>query len=193
MKKILVMGILCASMNLAACSVLPIDTGKPVQTTQRQPETQKETEETKKETEETPSPVQTEAVKAESVAAPSPVEEEDMEAEIHDALFRSTASAVQMEITTGKTTEYLDSFCNYPIRVVKGEKETMINDLKDLEKIGLKELYTDSLLKAVEAADPETMEIEDGMAVLGDPDTAYVVLGKDENGIIGIAEFHYVK
>ena len=116
---------------------------------------------------------------------------EDMEVE--EILFRNAVGAVQMEITTGLTTEYLNPLMNYPVLVVRGEETITINDRDELDAIGLDALYTPELLEAVEAADPDAVEIKDWKAVLGNPDTAYVVIGRDEHGIDGITEFHYKK
>ena len=113
------------------------------------------------------------------------------EAEMEMSLFRSTASVVQMEITTGLTTEYLDPLLLYPVRVVRQGEEVIINDYADLEKMGLEALYTPELLEAMSEADPENLEIQDWKAVMGEPEGACVVLGKDENGLTGITEFRY--
>lgn len=113
------------------------------------------------------------------------------EAEMEMSLFRSTASVVQMEITTGLTTEYLDPLLLYPVRVVRQGEEVLINDYADLEKMGLEALYTPELLEAMSEADPENLEIQDWKAVMGDSEGACVVLGKDENGLTGITEFRY--
>ena len=115
------------------------------------------------------------------------------EAEIEMILFRNTASVAKMEITTGLTTEYLDPLLLYPVRVVKQGEEVIIKDYNDLEKMGLEALYTPELLKAIEASDPESVEIRDWRAVMGDPEGAYIVLERDENGLSGIREFHYSK
>ena len=91
------------------------------------------------------------------------------------------------------TTEYLGYICNFPVRVVKGDQEIILKDEKDLDNMGLEPLYTDELLKAMKDFDTEKLEIQDETAIVGDINTAYVVLGKDENDIIGITEFHYEK
>ena len=108
-----------------------------------------------------------------------------------DIDIRSAASTAQMEITTGLTTEYLDMICSYPVTVFQGDKTTVLEDLDDLDAIGLKTLYTDELLKAVGEADPDKIVIVDDTALLGDPEGAYIVLGKDVYDVIGITEFHY--
>ena len=113
-------------------------------------------------------------------------EEEDMT----EALFRSSASVVQMEITTGLTTEYLDGLLNYPVRV-NFEEPVELKGLKDLDALGLDKLYTDELLEAVGSCDVDSLAIEDGKMTVGDPDGANVVLSEDENGNIGICEFNY--
>ena len=113
-------------------------------------------------------------------------EEEDMT----EALFRSSASVVQMEITTGLTTEYLDGLLNYPVRVNFVEP-VELKGLKDLDALGLDKLYTDELLEAVGSCDVDSLAIEDGKMTVGDPDGANVVLSEDENGNIGICEFNY--
>ena len=119
-------------------------------------------------------------------------DEEMDEAEIEEALFSSFAYSAQNEITTGLTTEFLDAICSYPVKVTHGDKETaVLKDVADLEKMGLNALYTDELLEAVGAADPEKIVIVDATAILGDPDGAYVLLGRDDTGAIGITEFHY--
>ena len=116
-------------------------------------------------------------------------DEEDVEI----SLFKSTASVVQMEITTGLTTEYLDPLLNYPVLVVGPKGEETIEDYSQLEAMGIEKLYTPELLEAVGKADPENLQIQDGKAVLGDLNEAYVVLERDENGNTGITEFHYSK
>ena len=68
---------------------------------------------------------------------------------------------------------------------------TIRNEMADLEEMGLEALYTDALLKAVGDADPDAIVIVDDTALLGDPDGAYIVLGKDQTDVIGITEFHY--
>lgn len=115
-------------------------------------------------------------------------EEEDMET----AQFRSTAYVVQMEITTGLTTEYLDPLLNYPVKVVRQDKTEEIRNQADLDEMGLDALYTPELLAAVEEYDPENMEILDHQVLMGDPESAYVILEADENDVIGISEFHYL-
>ncbi len=116
-------------------------------------------------------------------------DEEDVEI----SLFKSTASVVQMEITTGLTTEYLDPLLNYPVLVVGPKGEETIEDYSQLEAMGIEKLYTPELLEAVGKADPENLQIQDWKAVLGDLNEAYVVLERDENGNTGITEFHYSK
>ena len=112
-------------------------------------------------------------------------EEEDL----HTALFRSGAYVVQMEITTGLTTEYLDPLCNYPVKLFADGREETIEDEEDLKKIGLDTLYSDGLVAAVGDFDGESMKIEGGRAVMGD-DLYYVVLEMDEYENVGITEFH---
>ena len=112
-------------------------------------------------------------------------EEEDL----HTALFRSGAYVVQMEITTGLTTEYLDPLCNYPVKLFADGREETIEDEEDLKKIGLDTLYSDGLVAAVGDFDVESMKIEGGRAVMGD-DLYYVVLEMDEYENVGITEFH---
>ena len=123
--------------------------------------------------------------------APASVWSEEDEEDLNEALFRSAASTAQMEITTGLTTEYLDMICSYPVTVFQGDKTTVLEDLDDLDAIGLKTLYTDELLKAVGEADPDKIVIVDDTALFGDPEGAYIVLGKDVYDVIGITEFHY--
>ena len=112
-------------------------------------------------------------------------EEEDMT----EALFRSSASVVQMEITTGLTTEYLDPLCNYPVKVYLGGEEKTVEDEEGLKEIGLDALYSDALINAVKDFDTDSIEVTDGRAVMGD-DTHYVVLEMDEYENVGITEFH---
>ena len=112
-------------------------------------------------------------------------EEEDL----YTALFRSGAYVVQMEITTGLTTEFLDPLCNYPVKVFVGGGEDTIEDEDDIKRIGLDTLYSEELQAAVKAFDVEKMEIKDGRAVMGDGDH-YVVLEMDEYENVGITEFH---
>ncbi len=181
MKKTLALLVLCAGINLTACSGLPVN----LQGIGRNPEQKA---------------VQTAAVRPEEPAKDESVngvetetEESQEETDLEMALFRSTASTAQMEITTGLTTEYLGYICNFPVRVVKGDQEIILKDEKDLDNMGLEPLYTDELLKAMKDFDTEKLEIQDETAIVGDINTAYVVLGKDENDIIGITEFHYEK
>ena len=124
-------------------------------------------------------------------AETSSAESEDEDEDLNTALFRSAAATAQMEITTGLTTEFLDMICSYPVTVMKGDSVTVLKDLDDLEEMGLEALYTDALLKAVGDADPDAIVIVDDTALLGDPDGAYIVLGKDQTDVIGITEFHY--
>ncbi len=124
-------------------------------------------------------------------AETSSAETEDEDEDLNTALFRSAAATAQMEITTGLTTEFLDMICSYPVTVMKGDSVTVLKDLDDLEEMGLEALYTDALLKAVGDADPDAIVIVDDTALLGDPDGAYIVLGKDQTDVIGITEFHY--
>ena len=112
-------------------------------------------------------------------------EEEDL----YTALFRSGACVVQMEITTGLTTEFLDPLCNYPVKVFVDGGEDTIEDEDDIKRIGLDTLYSEELQAAVKAFDVEKMEIKDGRAVMGDGDH-YVVLEMDEYENVGITEFH---
>lgn len=110
--------------------------------------------------------------------------------DLKTALFRSSAYTVQMEITTGLTTEFLDGLLNYPVSVNFSEP-LVLNGTEDLEKLGLEKLYTDGLLKAVGECDVDSLEIENGAMTIGDPDGANVVIREDENGNIGITEFNY--
>ena len=134
---------------------------------------------------------ETDANGPQTAQAPTSVSSEEDEEDLNEALFRSAASTAQMEITTGLTTEYLDMICSYPVTVFHGDKTTVLEDLDDLDAIGLKTLYTDELLKAVGEADPDKIVIVDDTALLGDPEGAYIVLGKDVYDVIGITEFHY--
>ncbi len=111
------------------------------------------------------------------------------EVDLHTALFRSGASVVQMEITTGLTTEYLDGLCNYPVKVYLDGKVETVEDEAGLKKIGLEALYSDALVAAVKDFDTESLEIKDGKAIMGDSDH-YVVLEMDEYENVGITEFH---
>ncbi len=134
---------------------------------------------------------ETDANGPQTAQAPTSVSSEEDEEDLNEALFRSAASTAQMEITTGLTPEYLDMICSYPVTVFQGDKTTVLEDLDDLDAIGLKTLYTDELLKAVGEADPDKIVIVDDTALLGDPEGAYIVLGKDVYDVIGITEFHY--
>ena len=134
---------------------------------------------------------ETDANGPQTAQAPTSVSSEEDEEDLNEALFRSAASTAQMEITTGLTTEYLDMICSYPVTVFQGDKTTVLEDLDDLDAIGLKTLYTDELLKAVGEADPDKIVIVDDTALFGDPEGAYIVLGKDVYDVIGITEFHY--
>ena len=75
--------------------------------------------------------------------------------------FWSMGSTVQMEITTGLTTEYLANLCAFPVTVHVNEEEIVLETEEDLEELGLDALYTDGLLEAVknlryrETEDPE--------------------------------------
>lgn len=109
------------------------------------------------------------------------------------AEFRSTAYAVQNEITTGKTTEYLDGLLNYPVTVDVLGDQTTLNNQDDVKKYGLDKLYTQELKDAVGKADIENLKIENDRAVLGDKDSAYVIINKNKDGYIGVEGFYYVK
>ena len=179
MKRYWIIAAFCLTACLSGCSALQTKTAA-------QPP---QTKAAAAKTETTSAPADTtEAVSTESPAEqPSDENDEDLNA----ALFRSAAAAAQMEITTGQTTEFLDMICSYPVTVVKGDEVTVLNNLDDLEKMGLKALYTEDLLKAVGEADSDAIEIMDGTAILGDTDGAYVVLGTGDSDVIGITEFHY--
>lgn len=110
--------------------------------------------------------------------------------DLKTALFRSGAYTVQMEITTGLTTEFLDGLLNYPVSVNSSEP-SVLKGTEDLEKMGIERLYTDELLKAVGECDVDSLEIENGEMTIGDPDGANVVISEDENGNVGITEFNY--
>ena len=143
-------------------------------------------------------PPQTGTGQKDTVAAEETAESEEVmessegeEPDLETALFWSIGSTVQMEITTGLTTEYLSPLINYPALVRKDGNEQILEDENDLEELGLRELYTDELLAAVGDFDTEQLEIrEDGTAIVGDPKLAYVVLGRDEYDYIGIEEFY---
>lgn len=185
MKKILVLLAICASVNLTACAGLPFELQKPEGKPKQ--EAVQTTSETTAEL-----PASSEAAETESSEQADSEESAD-DIDMDTALFRSTASTAQMEITTGLTTEYLSYLCNFPVRVVKGDQETILKDEGDLEKMGLDSLYTDELLTAVKEFDTDKLEIQDGTTIVGDLGTAYIVLGKDQNDIVGITEFHYEK
>ncbi len=115
--------------------------------------------------------------------------EEEDEASLELESFRSTASVAQMEITTGLTTEYLSYLCNFPV-TVELEKETIVlKNLEDLDELGLEALYTEELIAAMKNCDTDKLEIQNGTMRVGDEDH-YVILGTDENDVIGIAAFH---
>lgn len=130
-------------------------------------------------------------------AAPEDPAESETESPISDeedlelATFRSLASTVQMEITTGLTTEYLDSLCLYPLKIYRDGEVLTVRDFDELDKLGLDYLYTEELKEAVANYDPDTLTLTDGRAIVGNPETAYVVLGKMDPGLSGIIEFHY--
>ena len=117
---------------------------------------------------------ETDANGPQTAQAPTSVSSEEDEEDLNEALFRSAASTAQMEITTGLTTEYLDMICSYPVTVFQGDKTTVLEDLDDLDAIGLKTLYTDELLKAVGEADPDKIVIVDDTALFGDPEGAII-------------------
>lgn len=76
---------------------------------------------------------------------------------------------------------------------MKNGKETVLNNEDDLDKMGLDALYTEELVNAVKNTDIDNLEVENDKAILGDVNTAYVVIDKDENDNIGVKEFHYQK
>ena len=190
MKKTALLWLLCAGLGLTGCSALPVSLSGSKTARTAAKETAKETDgETAKETKEE----QPEETARETQACGEGTEETslDDDPELKLALYRSTAETVQMEITTGLTTEYLSPLINYPALVRKDGNEQILEDENDLEELGLRELYTDELLAAVGDFDVEQLEIrEDGTAIVGDPKLAYVVLGRDEYDYIGIEEFY---
>ena len=171
-KKILIITTLCVGVSLTGCSFLPVEAiYKTEQSTEQEIE---------------PQDVASELPQEEDVEEEEMIDEQSLE----EALFKSTASTVQMEITTGLTTQYLSYLCNFPIIIEKGGEDMTISDLEDLDALGLEEIYTEALLKAVGDFDVEQLDIREGTAVLGDLKTAYVILGRDENDVIGINEIH---
>ena len=93
-----------------------------------------------------------------------------------------------MEVTTGLTTEYLANLCNFPIIIDNGEEEMTMGDERDLEALGLDAIYTEALLQAIGDFDTEQLQIKEGKAVMGDMDTAYIILGRSEDDVVGIEE-----
>lgn len=175
-KRILALSILAAAVNLAGCSGLPVKSDNTVR---------RETVSTQKKEE----PTETIQKQAEEETFPE-AEEISHDEELAEAHFQSTAYTVQMEVTTGLTTEYLGSLCNFPITVNNGEKETTINNQEELDAFGLNTIYTEALLTAIGDFDVDQLQIQDDTAVMGDKEKAYIVLGRDENGVIGIEEIH---
>ena len=100
-RKLLAIGILLAGVNLAGCSSLPMDLGSIARLGENGAQKETEQTETSQEPEEETSQEDPEEM----------IDEEDLE----EAIFKSTASVVQMEVTTGLTTEYLATLCNFPI------------------------------------------------------------------------------
>lgn len=176
-KKILLITTLCIGLSLTGCSLLP---SSAVPKTEESPEQETDAEE------------ETSQALLEEEPEEEKVNEEDMPDEIslEEALFQSTASTVQMEVTTGLTTEYLANLCNFPIIIEKNGEEKTVSDEAGLEDMGLEAIYTEALLKAVGDFDVEKLQIREGTAILGDMETAYIVLGRDENEVIGINEIH---
>ena len=76
-----------------------------------------------------------ETAESEEVMESSEGEEPDLET----ALFWSIGSTVQMEITTGLTTEYLANLCAFPVTVHFDDKEIVLETEADLEELGLEE------------------------------------------------------
>ncbi len=147
-----------------------------------------EASETKEETAEEPDSMPESAAETEAASMQEESEEED-EASLELESFRSTASVAQMEITTGLTTEYLSYLCNFPV-TVELEKETIVlKNLEDLDELGLEALYTEELIAAMKNCDTDKLEIQNGTMRVGDEDH-YVILGTDENDVIGITTFH---
>lgn len=111
------------------------------------------------------------------------------EPDLETALFWSMGSTVQMEITTGLTTEYLANLCAFPVTVHINEEEIVLETEEDLEELGLDALYTDGLLEAVKNCDIEKQKIQNGRMVVGD-DFNCVVLEMEDSGSPGIKEFY---
>ena len=126
-----------------------------------------------------------ETAESEEVMESSEGEEPDLET----ALFWSIGSTVQMEITTGLTTEYLANLCAFPVTVHFDDKEIVLETEADLEELGLEELYTDGLLEAVKNCDIESQKIQNNRMVVGD-DFNCVVLEMEDSGSPGIKEFY---
>lgn len=124
-----------------------------------------------------------------SEAASSEPEESLEDSDLDTALFWSMGETVQMEITTGLTTEYLAGLCAFPVTVLLKGEETVLKSEGDLEKLGLDALYTDALLKAVENCDVRKQKIEGGKMTVGD-DKNFVILEMEDSGAIGIREFN---
>ena len=173
-RKLLAIGILLAGVNLAGCSSLPMDLGSIARLGKNGAQKETEQTETSQEQEEETSQEDPEEM----------IDEEDLE----EAIFKSTASVVQMEVTTGLTTEYLANLCNFPIIIDNGEEEMTMSDERDLEALGLDAIYTEALLQAIGDFDTEQLQIKEGKAVMGDMDTAYIILGRSEDDVVGIEE-----
>ena len=103
--------------------------------------------------------------------------------------FLVMGSTVQMEITTGLTTEYLANLCAFPVTVHVNEEEIVLETEEDLDELGLDALYTDGLLEAVKNCDIEKQKIQNGRMVVGD-DFNCVVLEMEDSGSPGIKEFY---
>ena len=173
-RKLLAIGILLAGVNLAGCSSLTMDLGSIARLGKNGAQKETEQTETSQEPEEETSQEDPEEM----------IDEEDLE----EAIFKSTASVVQMEVTTGLTTEYLANLCNFPIIIDNGEEEMTMGDERDLEALGLDAIYTEALLQAIGDFDTEQLQIKEGKAVMGDMDTAYIILGRSEDDVVGIEE-----
>ena len=168
---------LAAVLYLTGCAYVTGDTGKTAPKNTTEAETSQSAEETEA------------APRMEESVEDAVFSEEEEDEDLYMDLFRSGASVVQMEITTGLTTEYLDPLCNYPVKVYLGGEEKTVEDEEGLKEIGLDALYSDALINAVKDFDTDSIEVTDGRAVMGD-DTLYVVLEMDEYENVGITEFH---
>ena len=133
---------LAAVLYLTGCAYVTGDTGKTAPKNTTEAETSQSAEETEA------------APRMEESVEDAVFSEEEEDEDLYMDLFRSGASVVQMEITTGLTTEYLDPLCNYPVKVyLGGEEKTdgravmgddthyVVLEMDEYENVGITEFH----------------------------------------------------